>query len=143
MPFQKGQSGNPGGRPKRGWTWADELAKASEALAKEKETPFKELVAKRVVLSAANGNIMAAKELFNRMDGMPKQDIGLQGGMTLEIAEAPKIEYVVPSGEAIDGLGVAIPHIISIPLRYEVAVPVVDANNTTPTDPVPADAPPA
>ena len=83
MPFTKGQSGNPSGRPKRTWSWAKELEKAADEHEKKTGTQFRELVAKRVVLEAANGNMIAAKELFNRMDGMPKQDVEHSGGVSV------------------------------------------------------------
>ncbi len=76
MPFQKGQpSANPGGRPKRAWSWAEELVKASDEVESKTNVRFRELVARRVVLEAAKGNMLAAKELFNRIDGMPKQNV--------------------------------------------------------------------
>lgn len=85
MPFTKGLSGNPGGRPKRDWTWAEELVKASEELETKTGKPFKELISRRVILEAANGNMIAAKEAFNRMDGMPKQDVGVDGVLEVTI----------------------------------------------------------
>lgn len=83
MAFQKGQSGNPGGRPKREWTWAEELIKASNELETKTGKTFKELISRRVILEAANGNMIAAKEAFNRMDGMPKQSIEHEGEITV------------------------------------------------------------
>lgn len=74
MPFRKGQSGNPGGRPKREWSWSGELAKAVEASAKDGK-PIKYHVARSLVAEALKGNVMAQKELMNRMDGMPQQDV--------------------------------------------------------------------
>jgi hypothetical protein len=71
MAFQKGVSGNPGGRPKRDWSWASELEKAVNETEKQTGKTFRELVAKRVVAEAASGNINAIKELINRMDGFP------------------------------------------------------------------------
>lgn len=82
MPFQKGQSGNPGGRPKREWTWsgliADELE--NELIAKDgTKGKYKDFVVKRLVRMAIDGDIQAQKEIMNRMDGMPKQGIELSG----------------------------------------------------------------
>lgn len=73
MPFKKGQSGNPGGRPKRDWSWAKLLEDAVNEKEEKTGKTFRELVAKRVVVDAANGNINAIKELINRMDGFPLQ----------------------------------------------------------------------
>lgn len=90
MPFQKGISGNPGGRPKREWTWssliADELEKelSSKDGNKDKARNF---VVKRLVRMAIDGDIQAQKEIMNRMDGMPKQiqEIAGPDGGALEI----------------------------------------------------------
>ncbi len=85
MPFQKGQSGNPGGRPKREWSWSEELEKAANELETKTGKPFRELVAKRLIIEAASGNVLAAKEAFNRMDGMPSQPHDVQGNLTVVI----------------------------------------------------------
>jgi hypothetical protein len=83
MTFIKGKSGNPGGRPKRSWTWAGELEKALAEQAKDNNGKslgdFKTLVAKSVVSQAIRGNVLAIKEIMNRMDGMPSQDITSEG----------------------------------------------------------------
>ena len=81
MTFVKGKSGNPGGRPKRDWSWSQELEKAVNETETRTGKTFRELVAKRVVAEAASGNINAIKELINRMDGFPLQytDITSEG----------------------------------------------------------------
>ena len=73
MPFVKGQSGNPGGRPKKEWTWAGLLEEVGEEVEPKSGKKFKELVSKRLWISCINGNILAIKELMNRMEGMPLQ----------------------------------------------------------------------
>jgi len=70
--FQPGQSGNPKGAPKRAWTWAGVVQEAVEQL-EEDGTPIKSSVVKALVREAKRGNILAIKELMNRMDGMPVQ----------------------------------------------------------------------
>lgn len=70
--FKKGESGNPGGRPKRDWTWAGVLQEAVEAMAKDGQ-PIKKHIANSLLAEALKGNVMAQKELMNRMDGMPNQ----------------------------------------------------------------------
>ena len=79
MPFQKGISGNPGGRPKKEWTWAKLLEEAGEEIDPDSGKKFKEAVSKRLWIAAVNGNIVAIKELFNRMDGMPIQATEIEG----------------------------------------------------------------
>lgn len=82
MPFQKGQSGNPGGRPKRDWTWSGLIAQEleNELTAKDgTKGKYKDFVVKRLVRMAIDGDIQAQKEIMNRMDGMPKQSIEHSG----------------------------------------------------------------
>jgi len=70
--FKPGQSGNPKGAPKRKWTWAGVVQEAVEQL-EEDGTPIKSSVVKALIREAKRGNILAIKELMNRMDGMPIQ----------------------------------------------------------------------
>lgn len=81
--FVPGTSGNPNGRPKRDWTWKDLLEEVAEEYAMSKHGTsrhqFKKLVAKRLYTLAVGGNVHAIKDLMNRMDGMPQQDITSAG----------------------------------------------------------------
>jgi len=70
--WKPGQSGNLKGAPKREWTWAGVVQEAVEQL-EEDGTPIKSSVVKALVREAKRGNILAIKELMNRMDGMPVQ----------------------------------------------------------------------
>ena len=79
MPFQKGQSGNPSGAPKRTWTWSGVLQKAVEEH-DEDGIPIKEVVAQSLIKEARKGNVLAQKEIMNRMDGMPRQDTDITSG---------------------------------------------------------------
>ena len=87
MVFQKGQSGNPGGRPKKEWTWAGLLEQVGEEIEPKSGKKLKDLVSKRLWVLAINGNIHAIKELFNRMDGLPvaKQEITGEDGKPIPI----------------------------------------------------------
>ena len=76
MPFVKGISGNPGGRPKKDWTWAKLLEEAGEEIDPKSGKKFKEQVSIKLWEACLKGNIPAIKELFNRMDGMPLQKLG-------------------------------------------------------------------
>ena len=80
--YKKGQSGNPKGRPKKGWTWSEALEDAMKEAMKDGK-PVKHHVARALVREALKGNVQAAKEIMNRMDGMPKQAIETDG--TLEV----------------------------------------------------------
>lgn len=76
--FVKGQSGNPKGAPKREWTWSGVLKEAVEEMAKDGK-PIKVHIAKSLLREALKGNVMAQRELMNRMDGMPQQQLEHSG----------------------------------------------------------------
>lgn len=94
-PFQPGQSGNPGGRPKRGWNWAKLFEEAVDEELTTKDGKMtaqaKQFIVKKLVRMAVDGDMTAVKEIINRMDGMPKQSTeigGLDGGpLTIEIVD--------------------------------------------------------
>lgn len=82
IPFrwQKGQSGNPGGRPKIG-----ELSEAyrevlGEACPLFPGLTFAQVIAVSMAMHAAGGNVAAAAELADRTEGLPmkaKRGFGL------------------------------------------------------------------
>ena len=84
--FKPGQSGNPNGAPKREWTWSGVLEKAVEE-ATTNGGQIKELVAKSLVKESLSGNVVAIKELMNRMDGMPDQngDLKVEGNYNIDL----------------------------------------------------------
>lgn len=69
---KKGADANPNGRPKREWTVQGLIEQAME---EEDETgiPFKKAVYSKLVKLAVNGDVVAIKELNNRLDGMATQ----------------------------------------------------------------------
>ena len=81
MPFSKGKSGNPQGRPKKGETLTDLLREKIEApkTAKEKLTRKEKIIEKLIEL-AETGDLSALKYLFDRIDGRPKESIELTDG---------------------------------------------------------------
>jgi hypothetical protein len=75
-PFPKGTSGNPAGRPKS--------ITLSEAFRRQLSQPvpndphgrtFAEVIALRVCVAAAQGDVSAARELGDRTEGKPKQSV--------------------------------------------------------------------
>lgn len=80
-PFQKGQSGNPKGRPKKGETMTDALRLlAAQKITDEKgnAVTFKDAIAKKLYFLAVSGDIAAIKYIFDRIDGFPTQAIQQQ-----------------------------------------------------------------
>lgn len=82
--WKKGQSGNPSGRPKREWTWSGLLEQVANEIETNTGKQFKELVTKRLFIAAVNGDVHAMKEIFNRMEGLPRQGVDLDITSSLE-----------------------------------------------------------
>jgi hypothetical protein len=76
MPFEKGVSGNPGGKPSHSAKlWRDALRVAVEEIdIKTKKTKLLRIAEKIADLAIA-GDIQAAKEIGDRLDGKPRQEI--------------------------------------------------------------------
>lgn len=82
--FPPGVSGNPGGRPKKEWTWAGLLEAVGEEIETKSGQKFKDLVSRRLWVDAVNGSLGAQKEIMNRMEGMPKQPTEHSADQTLQ-----------------------------------------------------------
>jgi ribosomal protein L17 len=95
MPFNKGKSGNPQGRPKKGETLTDLLREKIETTktAKDKLTRKERIIEKLIVL-AEGGDLSALKYLFDRIDGRPKESIELTDG-----AVDAKLREIMNSGK--------------------------------------------
>lgn len=78
MPFQKGVSGNPSGRP------PDVMGQAIRKVLAEKDPATKkknaEALARKLFQMGMAGNVEAIKELNNRSDGKVKDKVELSGG---------------------------------------------------------------
>jgi hypothetical protein len=75
-PFPKGVSGNPAGRPKSitlSEAFRRQLAQID--LSDKKKRTFAEVIAERMCLAAAGGDVAAAREIADRTEGKPKQAI--------------------------------------------------------------------
>jgi hypothetical protein len=80
--FKPGQSGNPKGGPKKEWTMGGILR---ESLEEEDETgvSYKIIIVRKLRALASRGDMVAIKEINNRMDGMPKQAVEHSGSIEL------------------------------------------------------------
>ena len=75
-PFQPGQSGNPGGRPRGSKSLVNLLIEALRKRAKDGkggEKEFYELLAESIVVNAAKGNAALVKLIFDYHEGPPPQ----------------------------------------------------------------------
>lgn len=73
--WKKGQSGNPNGRPKKGYSiteWFQEMFTA--------DPEAKDKLGKAIYDKALKGDIAAQKIVWNYMDGMPQQKLDHTSG---------------------------------------------------------------
>jgi len=66
---------NRKGRPPKGWAWADIFEDLMETTPDNSTKTFKTLVAMALLRECINGNVSAIRELFDRMEGRPKQKV--------------------------------------------------------------------
>jgi hypothetical protein len=98
--FQKGETGNPSGRPR--------LTKLTESLRQQlaeispdaDEQTIAEQIAKTLIKLALSGDVQAIKEVGNRTEGLPKQAIDLDLQVSDWRSEAQK--YGVSEQDVID-----------------------------------------
>jgi len=78
--FGKGNIANPRGRPKRGWTWADILAKTANRVSPKSKKKYRIAIAEALLMKCLEGDVAAIREFMNRMDGLPQQFTDLTSG---------------------------------------------------------------
>ena len=72
--WKKGQSGNPNGRPKKGYSiteWFREML--------DSKPDVKDAIGKSIMKKALEGDTAAQKMVWQYMDGMPSQNLELTG----------------------------------------------------------------
>jgi len=88
MPWVKGQSGNPAGRPRRGQSFADALRRAlSERDPETKRTKLQQ-VADAAVERAIKGDLEAIRLIAERIDGKVPERVQSDGQLVI------RVEYV-------------------------------------------------
>ena len=78
-PFKKGQSGNPGGRPKNGLSFVNQVEKVMAQVDEETGKTRLELLAEKYVELGEAGNVTALENIMARLHGKPEQGIKLSG----------------------------------------------------------------
>jgi len=84
--FKPGQSGNPDGRPKKGYSITEWF---KEMLSSKPEV--KDAIGKSILKKALEGDPAAQRLVWNYMDGMPQQSIEHSGeikGNTIQYIES-------------------------------------------------------
>ena len=94
MPFRKGESGNPGGRPKDK-PFADALRMEIKAAGEDHKALRR--VARTLIELAEQGDIRAIRELADRLDGKPMQAVEADVGVSDPLTEL--FEYVAKNGK--------------------------------------------
>ena len=89
MRWEKGKSGNPAGRPKKGQTLTDILMAYLEEHEEGDDLPRKQRFVEACYRGAMDGDTTLAKYIWDRIDGQPVQ--------RTELVNLPEvIEYGVP-----------------------------------------------
>jgi hypothetical protein len=104
--YKPGTSGNPEGRPKGSLSLVailkEELGKIPEG---EKEDYAHLLINKAIDKAVTDGDTSTIRDLINRIDGIPRQSIGLYGGEDNEPMIIKIINYGkdCPLGQVAEG----------------------------------------
>lgn len=93
-----GQVLNPNGRPPKEWTMAGIIEQALEEVEERTGKTFKELIAKRLAHLAVSGDMQAIKEINDRMDGKPRQNLDHTTNGK-EISQVVAFHYIKPDAE--------------------------------------------
>lgn len=79
--FKPGQSGNPNGRPKgAGISITTEIKKKLQEVPPGQKATYLELLLQRIMKQAiTDGDAAMVKQIWNYVDGMPKQNMTIEG----------------------------------------------------------------
>lgn len=77
MPFERGQSGNPKGRPRKGKSLTEALEKVLKQKREDGRKNYDALADTLVKLAIEDKNITAIRYIMDRVDGRPKETISI------------------------------------------------------------------
>lgn len=106
IPYQKGISGNPNGRPKGVPNSKTRLLRLLELVTKtknpvtgeEEEFTIAEQLDMKIISKAMKGDIRAYQEIIDRLEGKPKQSTELEVSGGLNVTWEEKKTYVAKTG---------------------------------------------
>jgi hypothetical protein len=99
MPFKKGHSGNPRGRPRSGQAMTDFIRR--ELSHKDANgVPQKRAVARKLIDLALAGDIHAMKYLIDRIDGKPKEMVDMAAKVNtntevVKMSREERMKYII------------------------------------------------
>ena len=93
--FVKGVSGNPKGRPEGSLSLVSILKKKLNEIAPNSRKTWAELFVDKMFFAAISdkGDAQLMKDIVNRIDGMPKQNIGIGVDDTIEKIEVEIVKF--------------------------------------------------
>jgi hypothetical protein len=98
QPYQKGRSGNPGGRPRRVITEAYQERLNEIAERDPQKRTYAQLVAEAQIKQALKGNTMAAKEIADRTEGKAHQALDVEVALDTPLEFNVQVNFLDPDG---------------------------------------------
>jgi len=87
---------NKAGRPKKNLSMVELLKQELGKVDPNLKIKYKRIIAKQLVIQASNGNTKALREVFDRVDGRPKQSVDLTtNGQTVIKEELGKLRELI------------------------------------------------
>ena len=97
-PFEKGQSGNPAGRPPGSISITTEIKKKLQEIPDGQKKTYLELLINRILkLGVVDGNEQMIKAIWNYIDGLPNQKLNLEGNLIINIEKEVAEKYELDS----------------------------------------------
>jgi hypothetical protein len=81
MPFERGQSGNPKGRPRKGKSLTEALEKVLKQKRQDGRKNYDALATTLIELALQDKNIQALRYIYDRVDGKPRETVELENGV--------------------------------------------------------------
>lgn len=101
MPFEKGKSGNPGGRPVNDRRWSDTIRRVAL-----RDKPRLEKIAEKLLKMCEAGDMPALREFGDRFEGKIPQAVEVSEDTTIVVVKRVVVEET-PQYEAIEKPSIA------------------------------------
>lgn len=120
MAFKKGQSGNPGGRPKEK-PFRDALR--IELASRGGDAKSLRVIASKIIEKAEDGDLQAAREIADRLDGKPTQEaeVLVEKRHVHDFSDAELVELILGAGDTSPETAAFMEHLKTIASTEEVS----------------------